>query len=699
MGADSQMPYLYANNESHKNRISYPYSHFNPKAVTEASYARLSQASETKPKQEGPLINYNRHPDNYEVWQGRQQDYKPLPKGTKKAVVVTRWVQFALRLHQEVVALGLLVLTVVLKGTSGAETYLLRIPQAWDSLITLYAIYHLIRPAKARTPASSYSYHTFAMIMDTCLIPLYVYIALVVNANAQYPPPQYQASGDLVPGNWRYTSLLVGGRTTPEVILLIVWTGAIGAAALHLLSAGIDLYLIITFRKIANLPPDMNPLEDNLTARKSVVGSKHKHKNSEMTVTTTGDDMTLAERKRLAHMSGSTLSIAEQSRLSTPAKDDDRNVPFGHSRNGSQANLAFSPHNPDSARWSRHQFEGQQQIYREAGSPQRRSRYEIRPDGKLDVRTRGGSQSPSKRDSRITVNEMDLGEVRMDRPSKRDSRITVNEMDLGDLRHSNLSSNNVASAGYGRAITPPLRSPAMPNAAGDKAAQGQEQSTKLLNDNWYVLDAEDDEYENRPPVPAKNGYMAVRDRHDSFMPVETTGTRREHARELMPKPLGMHPPTPPQDTQFPDPSEDYYSSGAGVERNPTNATQTSSIYSQESATTAKASGTPKGKYYGDLAAATRSILSQASNTPPPTYASKSRTPSPDKMDRMGGNGRVVSRTGADIADENVLFLHPHENGSKQSMRGLRNRDVSGKIAEEGRGGNGNWRGSWGSRGY
>ncbi|KAK4553958.1 hypothetical protein LTR86_008799 [Recurvomyces mirabilis] len=681
MGADSQMPYLYANNESQQNRISYPYSHFNPKAVTEASYARLSQASEPKPKQEGPLINYNAHPDSYEVWQGRQQDYKPLPKGTKKAVVVTRWVQFALRLHQEVVALGLLVLTVVLKGTSGAETYLLRIPQAWDSLITLYAIYHLIRPAKARTPASSYSYHTFAMIMDTCLIPLYVYIALVVNANAQYPPPQYQASGDLVPGNWRYTSLLVGGKTTPEVILLIVWTGAIGAAALHLLSAGIDLYLIITFRKIANLPPDMNPLEDNLTGRRPVVGSKHKHKNSEMTETTTGDDMTLAERKRLAHMSGSTLSVAEQSRLSTPAKDDDRNVPFGHSRNGSRANLAFSPHNPDSARWSRHQFDGQQQIYREAGSPQRRSRYEIRPDGKLDVRTRGGSQSPSKRDSRITVNEMDLGE----------------------LRHPNHSGIDLPASGFGRAITPPPRSPALPNAAGDKVAQGQEQSTKLLNDNWYVLDAEDDEYESRPPVPAKNGYVAVHDRHDSFMPVETRGTRREHAhaQELMPKPLGMHPPTPPQDTQFPDPLEDQYNAGAGIERNPTNATQTSSIYSQESAATAKAPGTPKGKYYGDLAAATRSILSQVSNTPPPTYASKSRTPSPDKMrgSPMGGNGRVVSRTGADIADENVLFLHPNENGSKQSMRGLRNREVSGKIAEEGRGGNGNWRGSWGSRGY
>ncbi|KAK5112324.1 hypothetical protein LTR62_004287 [Meristemomyces frigidus] len=666
MGA-SEMPYLY-DRPAHQ-QVAYPYSQFNPKAVTEASYARLSQVSESKQKQEGPLINFNRHPDDYEVWQGRQQDYKPLPPNTKKAVVATRWTQFALRLITEVVALGLLVLTVVMEGTNGAATYLLRIPQAWDSLITLYAIYHLVRPAKARTPASSYSYHTFAIIMDTCLIPLYVYVALVMNTNMQYPPPQYRASGDIVPGQWRFTSLFVGGKTTPDVIQMIVWIEAIGAAALHLLSAGIDLYLIITFRQIALLPPDMNPLEDNLTAR-PVRGPKHQHKNSEMAVTTNGDDMTLAERKRLAHMSGSTLSVGEQSRLSTTTKLDDIPVPFGHSRNGSKTSLAFSPHNPDSARWSRHQFDGQQEIYRAAASPTRRSRYEIRPDGKLQVRARTGSQSPTKRDSRVEVIDMDISQAN-------------HSLATYGMAQAYPTSNQVDASEIGRAI-----SPDMPHAASPRAAQEQEQGRKLLNDNWYVLDADEEERfmettasrsQGRFSANRGNGYMPVHDRYDSFQPTPNSPS----AEDLVPKPLGMHPLTPPFDSHFSD-AEDQYE--AGVERRPTNATQSSSVYSEESH---PKPSTPKGKYYGDLAAATRSILAQNAS-PAPKYEGRA---SPDR------GARVVSRTGADIADENVMFLHPGENGSKQSMRGLRNREVSGKVAEEGRGGQGGkWGGSWTGRG-
>ena len=147
MGASSEPPYLY-DGPAHR-KIAYPYSQhqatysqstfasdvdptqasFNPKAVTQASYARLSQQSIPKPKQEGPLINFNKHPDSYVVFGGGvRPDYKALPPATKKAVVATRWAQFALRLLQEIVALGLLAGTIMIQGTNGAETYLLRIP-------------------------------------------------------------------------------------------------------------------------------------------------------------------------------------------------------------------------------------------------------------------------------------------------------------------------------------------------------------------------------------------------------------------------------------------------------------------------------------------------------------------------------------------------------------------------------------------
>lgn len=127
MGHGSEQPYLYDPPANRK--IAYPYSDFNPRAATEASYARLSTIStDSKPKKEGPLINFNQHPDSYMVVTGTQEQHKPLPRSTKKAVVSVRWVQFVFRLVQEIGALGLLVATICIKGTSGAETYLLRIP-------------------------------------------------------------------------------------------------------------------------------------------------------------------------------------------------------------------------------------------------------------------------------------------------------------------------------------------------------------------------------------------------------------------------------------------------------------------------------------------------------------------------------------------------------------------------------------------
>ena len=158
----------------------------------------------------------------------------------------------------------------------------------------------------------------------------------------------------------------------------------------------------------------------------------------------------------------------------------------------------------------------------------------------------------------------------------------------------------------------------------------------------------------------------------------------------MPKPLGMHPPTPPMPEMYAqEPEDDAY---AGVSRNPTSATQSSSVYSQDPKDgNANRSATPKGRYYGDLAAATRGVRGSAASGPrstdvldfagPPHCVSPvasaapythelnpaygytpaygkalppspgpSRTPSPEKQ------ARVISRTGADIADEAVLYL-------------------------------------------
>lgn len=128
MGAND-MPYLYTPTTNRSSQIAYPYSDFNPKAVTQASYARLAHHNGPQhKKKEGPLINFNQHPDSYVVFTGSQQDHKPLHKGAKKAIVTTRWVQFALRILQEIVALGLLTCTICITSVDGAQKYLLRIP-------------------------------------------------------------------------------------------------------------------------------------------------------------------------------------------------------------------------------------------------------------------------------------------------------------------------------------------------------------------------------------------------------------------------------------------------------------------------------------------------------------------------------------------------------------------------------------------
>lgn len=83
---------------------------------------------------------------------------------------------------------------------------------------------------------------------------------------------------------------------------------AIANGGLHLISLAISIFLAVTFRKISRLPPDMNPLEDNLTAR-----PRKTHQETQM------------EEK---HLSQSTLDSTFEDPLIGPP----RSVPFMHTR-------------------------------------------------------------------------------------------------------------------------------------------------------------------------------------------------------------------------------------------------------------------------------------------------------------------------------------------------------------------------------
>jgi hypothetical protein len=94
-------PYLY--DPPSRRQIAYPYSDFDPKAVTRASWISATESTVSKPKKEGPLIDFNRHPDSYMV-------------------------QFGFRLVQLLGAVGCLLCVIFVRNTEKAQGWIMRIP-------------------------------------------------------------------------------------------------------------------------------------------------------------------------------------------------------------------------------------------------------------------------------------------------------------------------------------------------------------------------------------------------------------------------------------------------------------------------------------------------------------------------------------------------------------------------------------------
>lgn len=394
--------------------------------------------------------------------------------------------------------------------------------------------------------------------MDAGLVPFYAFIAVFTYGNvfirntvANDPPDMWQ-------------SFFTSSTITVQIILAAFYASC-ALAGLHFISLCLDLYLVIIFRKISNLPPDMNPLEDNLTSRKA---SKHKYKNSELSLNST------IEEKKAGFYNGSAASesamLISDSRMFVNGRKEPevRQIPFGHSRAGSD--LSFSPHNPNSALLSKKQYD--QVMY----------------------------QQLSAQNSSVSVG--------------RQSMMTANS----------------------------------------RAASPWKDKKQLVNDNWYVLDEENDDIGMSPT------------REPRLPDVQVTSEDPQFVH----KPLAMNPPTPSPEIQ-------QHRNALGevsINRSLTvtsDATVTSSVYS-ESAPSLKSNKvrTPKSKYYGDLAAATRGVRGYAQIPQIEHSPARQTAGSPEHK-----QARVVSRSGADIADETMRFI-PEKNS--------RRRIASGKAVEEGR---------------
>ncbi|KIW77363.1 hypothetical protein Z517_09809 [Fonsecaea pedrosoi CBS 271.37] len=282
---------------------------FNPKAATHASWTPRPP----KPKQDGPLVDFNKHPDSYIVVPYGNLNAKPMPPNTRTKVVRARYVQLFLRVCALIGALGCLFCVIAINKTSATVGWIIRCAPAVAILHTLYSVFHLARAPTSRTPASTASYMIFAAMVDTGLIPFWVFCAWV--AQADYTRNEY---------GW---STLFNDSDLSYKIIYAFFILSCVEGALTVVSLLMDIYLGVKFRQISRLPPDMNPLELNLTSR-------HKRNKSEITE---------------KNMRSSELAAKRGSQAS-----GFKRVPFIHTRTDSADSVTL--YGGDSARNSRVEF-------------------------------------------------------------------------------------------------------------------------------------------------------------------------------------------------------------------------------------------------------------------------------------------------------------------------------------------------------
>lgn len=239
----------------------------------------------------------------------RSSTHAPMSPRTKSAIKWIRRIQLGIRVLQLNAAAGILVLFVLLDNIDTVKGWVMRIAPGIVMLHCLYAIYHLSRGVNGRTPYSSAAYQVFSVFEDLAVLGLYAFSAFTTHNESQ---------------QWK--NRLSGREDLTEIFVPAVYYGLVAAGTLHLLTLLFGLWLAWAFRKISMMPPDMNPLEDNLTARPI----KHKRNKSSMTTLTANDSdsrLSTPYNKR----PGSEMSFQNMS--------PQRSVPFMHTRQGSSVSF------------------------------------------------------------------------------------------------------------------------------------------------------------------------------------------------------------------------------------------------------------------------------------------------------------------------------------------------------------------------
>ncbi|KAF4636380.1 hypothetical protein G7Y89_g1688 [Cudoniella acicularis] len=433
---------------------------FDPKAVTRAS----QQPKPRRVKPEGPLVSFNQHPDSYLILPYGKTNSKPMNPSVKKWIKWMRIFQLFLRCLEVLAAGGLLAMMIIIRGVDDVTGWIMRIVPGVAILHTIYGVYHLSRKAAGRTPASSASYMLFASFFDVSLIPFYAFSALAADVHQE---------------TWTVT---LNNQELVVTFSEIVFVTATTAAGLHLISLVVSLYLAVTFRKITNLPPDMNPLEDNLTSR---------HKRSKSSISTAAT-LSSSEKRLSTPLEEKRSSGATYEDLSRPPT-----MPFFHTRTQSTNSCSTYKSTPPPSRDARSDLPSRQyQVSNSArssvasGDLKRNSMYET------------GPPTPPKRSS--------MYETGPPTPPKRSSMYNT--------------------------PTPPKRQSYTEVPMSDSKSYRSSRSMGKQPEGWYTSDslAKARTRSSHSSSLKKGSYQALHQRNDSSDDLEYR----------LPNPLEANPPTP-----------------------------------------------------------------------------------------------------------------------------------------------------------
>jgi hypothetical protein len=412
---------------------------------------------------------------------------------------VKRGRQFALflRVCGLLGASGLLFCCIAINKTSTAVGWIIRLAPAVALLQNTYGLYHLCRAATGRTPASTASYMLFAAMVDAALLPFFVFCA-------------YLSYLDWSQNRYGWSTLFNNSDISYKVIFTFF---ALSCAETGILffSLLMDLYLATIFRKIAKMPPDMNPLEPNLTSRH---GQAHKRNKSSMNITE-------------KHMSGSTLAAQRSSALSG------KRIPFIHTRTDSADSVTL--YGNESARNSRIEMrkgfeENKNDPYLASANSSRLTLAPTRPSSAINpaenARVAGaGLDHRPARSSGLVKTTTRSPERSTERPSSWLSYLDYEGVptQLSDEAHDQLDQE----------VRPlsPVSALSSRGASMDQNLQERE--------NWYQGASARNSQADIPPSNVSNLVL-----NSNLSPPQYAGAKKR-SRE----PLGMNPPTPPTTQQ------------------------------------------------------------------------------------------------------------------------------------------------------